>query len=63
VDSGPIIAQETVPVLTGDTAETLHARVQEAERIIYPQVVAGLARGEIAISGRQTIWRRGARAV
>ena len=56
VDSGAIIAQETVPVLDGDTAGTLHARIQQAERRVYPRVVAGLARGEIQIRGRQTIW-------
>jgi phosphoribosylglycinamide formyltransferase 1 len=56
VDSGPIIAQETVAVLAGDTAETLHARIQQAERLVYPRAVAGLARGEIQIKGRQTIW-------
>jgi phosphoribosylglycinamide formyltransferase 1 len=58
VDSGAIIAQETVPVLDGDTAETLHARIQVAERSIYPRVVAGFARGEIQIKGRQTIWNQ-----
>jgi phosphoribosylglycinamide formyltransferase 1 len=63
VDSGPIIAQETVPVLDGDTAATLHARIQQAEQRIYPRAVAGLARGEIQIKGRQTIWTRGAGAV
>jgi phosphoribosylglycinamide formyltransferase 1 len=63
VDSGPIVAQETVPVLDGDTAATLHQRIQLAERKIYPQVVAALARGEIQIKGRQTIWQRGADAV
>jgi phosphoribosylglycinamide formyltransferase 1 len=63
VDSGPIIAQETVPVLDGDTAATLHERIQQAERRIYPRAVAGLARGEIRINGRQTIWQRGAEAV
>ena len=56
VDSGSIIAQETVPVLPGDTAATLHERIQQAERRVYPQAVAGLARGEIQIKGRQTIW-------
>jgi phosphoribosylglycinamide formyltransferase-1 len=56
VDSGPIIAQETVPVLDGDTAATLHERIQQAERRIYPRVVTGLARGKIQINGRQTIW-------
>jgi phosphoribosylglycinamide formyltransferase-1 len=36
VDAGEIIAQEKVPVLDGDTAETLHARIQEAEHRLYP---------------------------
>jgi phosphoribosylglycinamide formyltransferase 1 len=44
VDTGPIIAQETVPVLPGDTPETLHARIQETERILYPAVIASLVR-------------------
>lgn len=63
VDSGPIIAQDTVPVLDGDTAATLHERIQQAERRLYPRVVAGLARGEIQVKGRQTVWQRGAQAV
>ena len=40
VDSGEIIAQREVPILPNDTAETLHARIQVAERELYPQVVA-----------------------
>lgn len=63
VDSGPIIAQETVPVIEGDTAATLHERIQQAERTIYPRVVTALARGEIRVQGRQTAWQRGAQAV
>ncbi|MGP8201721.1 MAG: phosphoribosylglycinamide formyltransferase [Limisphaerales bacterium] len=58
IDTGPIIAQETVPVLPGDTPETLHARIQEVERKIYPAVIAALARGEIRAHGRQTVWKR-----
>jgi len=58
VDSGPIIAQDTVPVLDGDTAETLHERIQQVERRVYPRAIAALARGEIQIKGRQTIWSR-----
>ena len=58
VDSGAIIAQETVPVLDDDTAATLHERIQQAERRVYPRVIAGLARGEIQIKGRQTVWVR-----
>jgi len=56
IDTGPIIAQETVPVLAGDTAEKLHARIQEAEHRLYPRVIAALAAGKVAVKGRQTIW-------
>lgn len=57
VDTGPIIAQQTVPVLAGDTAETLHQRIQQAEWELYPNAVAALARGEVQVQGRQTIWK------
>jgi len=43
-DRGAIIAQEKVPVRKGDTAETLAARVLEAEHRLLPQVVLDLAR-------------------
>lgn len=43
MDTGPIIAQSRVPVLPGDTAETLHARIQVAEHELYPQVIRQLA--------------------
>jgi formyltetrahydrofolate-dependent phosphoribosylglycinamide formyltransferase len=43
-DRGDIIAQEKVPVLKGDTAETLAARVLEAEHRLLPKVVLDLAR-------------------
>ena len=39
VDEGPILAQEAVPVLDDDTEETLHERIKEVERRIYPEVV------------------------
>jgi phosphoribosylglycinamide formyltransferase-1 len=55
IDTGPIIAQDTVPILPDDTSETLHARIQEVERRIYPSVIAALARGEIRVRGRQTM--------
>jgi phosphoribosylglycinamide formyltransferase-1 len=42
VDSGPILAQERVPVLAGDTAETLHALIKEIEHRLLPQVVGEL---------------------
>jgi phosphoribosylglycinamide formyltransferase-1 len=42
MDTGGIIAQERVPVLPGDTAESLHARIQQAEHRLYPRVVGDL---------------------
>lgn len=57
VDSGPIISQQTVPVLDDDTPETLHHRIQAAEHSLYPRCVAALARGEITVQGRRVMWR------
>jgi phosphoribosylglycinamide formyltransferase-1 len=57
IDTGPIIAQETVPILPGDSAASLHARIQEVERKIYPEVIGALARGRVRVQGRQTIWQ------
>lgn len=54
IDTGPILAQRAVPVLDGDTAASLHERVQVAERELYPAVVAALARREIQVQGRLT---------
>jgi phosphoribosylglycinamide formyltransferase-1 len=45
MDTGPIIAQQRVPVLPGDDAEKLHARIQEAEHTLYPEVLRALAGG------------------
>jgi phosphoribosylglycinamide formyltransferase-1 len=42
IDSGEVIASEPVPVLAGDTVETLRARVHAAEHRLLPQVVTGL---------------------
>jgi phosphoribosylglycinamide formyltransferase-1 len=45
LDGGPIIAQVAVPVLPGDDAASLHARIQAQEHILLPQVVQRLAAG------------------
>ncbi|HZM31512.1 MAG TPA: formyltransferase family protein, partial [Acidimicrobiales bacterium] len=39
VDDGPILAQEVVPVLPGDTEETLHERIKQVERRLYPATI------------------------
>ncbi len=58
VDAGPIIGQQTVPVLDDDTAATLHARIHAAEHELYPRCVAAIARGEILVHGRRVIHKR-----
>jgi phosphoribosylglycinamide formyltransferase 1 len=42
IDSGPILAQERVPVLAQDTPESLHARIKEIEHALLPRVVGEL---------------------
>jgi phosphoribosylglycinamide formyltransferase 1 len=44
VDSGPILAQEAVPVLEDDTEATLHERIKEVERRLYPDVIERLVK-------------------
>jgi len=39
VDAGPILAQAAVPVEPGDTEDTLHARIKEVERRLYPETI------------------------
>ena len=58
VDSGPIIGQQTVPIMDDDTLETLHQRIHGAEHQLYPKCVAALARGEIAVHGRRVAARK-----
>ena len=50
-DEGPAILQRRVPILPGDTAETLGARILVEEHIAYPQALAMLARGEASFAG------------
>ncbi|HET8685853.1 MAG TPA: phosphoribosylglycinamide formyltransferase, partial [Methanosarcina sp.] len=52
LDSGPIILQRCVPVLPGDTEETLTARILEQEHIIYPEAVRLFSEGKLKIEGR-----------
>lgn len=47
MDEGPAIAQAIVPVLPGDTADSLGARVLIEEHRLYPAALAMLARGEV----------------
>ena len=51
LDHGPIIAQAIVPVLAGDTPESLAARVLEREHVLYPLAIGWLLRGELRLVG------------
>ena len=47
MDTGEIISQCEVSILPGDTAETLHARIQDAEHRLFPEVISRFSRREI----------------
>jgi len=51
MDSGPIVAQEAVPVLPGDTESPLAARVLAAEHRIYPLALRLVAEGRVRMAG------------
>lgn len=53
LDSGPIIIQSAVPVLEGDTVESLSARILVQEHLIYPKAIGYLADGRITVEGRR----------
>jgi phosphoribosylglycinamide formyltransferase-1 len=57
VDHGPIIAQEPVAVATGDTVETLHARIQAVEHQLYPTIVEAFVRGDLYLDGTEVVRR------
>lgn len=50
VDSGPILAQERIPVLPGDTEHSLHERIKPVERRLLIDTVRGVATGEIDLA-------------
>ncbi|MDM7983547.1 MAG: phosphoribosylglycinamide formyltransferase [Maricaulis sp.] len=53
MDDGPIIGQAAVPVLHGDTPDTLAARVLEAEHQLYPQCIALACSGKARVTGER----------
>jgi phosphoribosylglycinamide formyltransferase-1 len=54
-DTGPVIIQAAVPVLDGDTEETLSARIQTEEHRIYPQAIKLYAEGRLQVEGRRVV--------
>ncbi len=55
VDAGPVIIQAVVPVLDDDTPESLHARIQEQEHIIYPEAIKLFIENRLEIVGRRVL--------
>jgi phosphoribosylglycinamide formyltransferase-1 len=56
LDAGPIIAQARVPVLPGDTAETLAARILIEEHKLYPEAVKLVAEGKVTLKDGKTVF-------
>ena len=52
LDGGPLVLQARIAVTPGDTTETLSARIQQCEHIIYPRVIGWIASGRLQ-------WRTG----
>jgi phosphoribosylglycinamide formyltransferase-1 len=53
VDAGPVLAQQAVPVLAGDTVESLHERIKEVERVLYPETIRRVMSGELMLVAPQ----------
>ncbi len=53
VDEGPIIIQAAVPVLEGDSADTVTARILAEEHRIYPRAIQLYAEGRLRVEGRR----------
>ncbi len=56
LDNGPIIAQASVPVLPGDNAETLAARILVEEHRIYPQALRSVAEGKVKLENGRAVF-------
>lgn len=53
IDSGPVILQRAVPVMEGDSEESLSARILEQEHELYPRAVELFCEGRIKVQGRR----------
>jgi phosphoribosylglycinamide formyltransferase-1 len=57
LDSGPIIIQSAVPVLEGDSVESLSARILAQEHLIYPKAIGYIVDGRVTVEGRRVLIR------
>ncbi len=58
VDHGPIVYQMPVPVLQGDTKESLKARIQRAEYKAYPRAIKMFIEAGPRVEGRKLVWEK-----
>jgi phosphoribosylglycinamide formyltransferase-1 len=57
-DTGPIIMQAAVPLLEGDTEQTLSARIQKEEHRVYPEAIRLFAERRLSVAGRKVSIRQ-----
>jgi phosphoribosylglycinamide formyltransferase-1 len=55
MDTGPVILQAAVPVLDGDDADMLAARILRQEHVIYPMALKLIAEGRVRVDGPRTV--------
>jgi phosphoribosylglycinamide formyltransferase-1 len=59
LDAGPIIAQAAVPVVPGDTEESLSARVLAQEHLLYPRALRMICDGSARLEGGRVAFSAG----
>ena len=55
MDTGPVILQAAVPILDGDDADMLAARILRQEHVIYPMALKLIAEGRVRVDGPRTV--------
>ncbi|MCK5706503.1 MAG: phosphoribosylglycinamide formyltransferase [Candidatus Aureabacteria bacterium] len=59
IDTGPIIAQRVVEILSDDTNKTIHENIQVEEHDVYPKVIEAIALGRVTLEKRRVILKGG----
>jgi phosphoribosylglycinamide formyltransferase-1 len=59
LDAGPIVAQAAIPVIPGDTPDSLAARVLAQEHRLYPSALKAICAGEARLDGGRVLFARG----
>jgi phosphoribosylglycinamide formyltransferase 1 len=59
LDAGPIVAQAAVPVIPGDTEDSLAARVLAQEHALYPQALRMICSGQARLEGGRVVFTEG----